>query len=119
MTAQPEAVIQAEILRCSRGDVRLFRNTVGQGWTGQLVSNAAGRVILENARPVRFGLCDGSADLVGWHRGRFLAVEVKSSAGRVSEAQRNFLARVNQAGGIGGVCRSVADLEALLRGPLL
>ena len=121
--SRPEAVIQAELLRCSRGPTRLFRNSVGQGWTGRLLDNSAGRVVLADARPVRFGLCDGSADLIGWHTvggiARFLAVEAKSATGRPSASQTNFLARVTEAGGIAGICRSVDDLETLLRGPLL
>jgi hypothetical protein len=117
---RPESVIQAELHRAAHPlGARLFRNSVGQGWTGKLVSNIGGRVILANARPVRFGLCDGSADLIGWAGdGRFLAVEAKSATGRPSAAQLNFIARVQQAGGIAGICRSVDDLETLLRGPM-
>ncbi|CAB4126869.1 VRR-NUC domain containing protein [uncultured Caudovirales phage] len=119
--SRPEAVIQAEIWRAATPlGATLFRNSVGQGWTGQLVSNVGGRVILENARPVRFGLCDGSSDLIGWTAdGRFLAVEAKSATGRASASQLNFIAQVQKRSGIAGICRSVADLETLLRGPLL
>jgi len=119
VTHRPESHIQADLLRYSRGDTRLFRNHVGQGWTGQLVRREGDLVVLANARPARFGLCEGSADLIGWHAGRFLAVEVKSRSGRASALQTNFIERVREAGGIAGICRSADDLEALLRGGLL
>jgi hypothetical protein len=114
------------LLNCSRGDTRLFRQNVGQGWAGRLVSNQAGRVTLQDARPLIAGLCTGSSDLIGWRSievtadmvGRrlavFAAVEVKSSTGRPTEQQRAFLDAVQDAGGIACVARSVEDAQQAL-----
>jgi hypothetical protein len=114
------------LLNCSRGDTRLFRQNVGQGWAGRLVSNQAGRVTLQDARPLIAGLCTGSSDLIGWRSievtaemvGRrlavFAAVEVKSSTGRPTEQQRAFLAAVQDAGGVACVARSVEDAQRAL-----
>ncbi len=124
-----EAQIQAEILRAlgSRPDVRLFRNSCGVGWSGQLVRRMDNLVTLANARPVRYGLTPGSADLIGWQHitvtpemvGRKLAVftsiEVKAHAtGRLTPEQDNWRRVVSSAGGAAGVARSVAEAAGIL-----
>ena len=100
----------------TRPDVRLFRNSVGS-----LPDPRSGRL-------VTFGLAKGSADLIGWRTititpdmvGRQLAVftsiEVKTPSGRVAPAQQHWLKAVQQAGGVGGVARSVTDAVAILEG---
>ena len=94
--------------------MRLFRNN-----TGVLRD--------QHGRPVSFGLCKGSADLIGWTTRTitpdmvgqqvavFTSIEVKTASGRLTPEQRQWLAAVETAGGIAGVARSVADAEALLR----
>ncbi len=65
---------------------------------------------------VRFGLCPGSADLVGVlaPTGRFFALEVKDPGGKVSEEQSKWMRDVNELGGYADVVRSVDDaVEAL------
>ena len=58
----------------------------------------------------RYGLCVGSADIVGIAPdGRFLAVEVKADKGRVTDAQRLFIEAVQRAGGRAGIARSPDD----------
>jgi len=112
-----EQTIQQHIrLTCSTGDCRLFRNN-----TGTLRD--------QHGRPVQFGLCKGSADLIGWRSititpdmvgqkiAVFTSVEVKSSSGRVKPEQKQWLEAVQAAGGIAGVARSVADAEVLLASP--
>ena len=104
-----EQRIQQEIrIACSRGDTRLFRNN-----TGTLKD--------QNGRPVQFGLCKGSADLIGWKRvtvtpemvgstvAVFASVEVKTASGRLRPEQQQWLEAVQAAGGIAGVARSVDD----------
>ena len=67
-----------------------------------------------SGRLVRYGLCTGSADLIGIsHDGVFLAVEVKTPTGRVSPAQTAFIAAVRRHGGRAGVARSVEDALAI------
>jgi len=110
-----EQTIQQHIrLACSIGTCRLFRNN-----TGTL------RDI--NGRPVSFGLCKGSADLIGWRSvtitpemvgqqiAVFTSIEVKSSSGRVKPEQQQWLNAVQAAGGIAGVARSVGEAMDLLR----
>lgn len=101
-------------LELSRGPVRLWRNNTG--------------VLLDrNGRPVQFGLCKGSSDLIGLrsitigpeHIGQtiaaFVALEVKGPRGRLTAEQEAFLAMVKEMGGLAGVARSVEDAEGLLR----
>ena len=110
-----EQHIQQHIrLACSTGPVRLFRNNTG------VLRDA-------NGRPVQFGLCKGSADLIGWTTRTitadmvgqqvavFTSIEVKALTGRLRPEQKLWLEAVETAGGIAGVARSVQDAEALLR----
>ena len=109
-----EQTIQQEIrLTCSNGDTRLFRNN-----TGTLRD--------QNGRPVQFGLCKGSADLIGWKRvtvtedmvgstvAVFLSIEVKTATGRLRPEQQQWLDAVQAAGGIAGVARSVEDAQQIM-----
>jgi VRR-NUC domain len=61
------------------------------------------------------GVLAGASDLLLWHRGNSFALELKSPGGRLSDAQLEFLARFNDAGGHGasaeGVDRAIACLE--------
>lgn len=104
-----EQRIQQEIrLACSTGPVRLFRNN-----TGTLKD--------QHGRPVQFGLCKGSADLIGWRTitvtpemvgqqvAVFTSIEVKTPTGRLRPEQQQWLEAVQAAGGIAGVARSVED----------
>ncbi len=117
-----EGDLQRDImLAVSKTGARVFRNNTAQGWVGQLVSKVTRQfgfgVILENARPLHAGLCTGSSDLIGWtSTGRFLGIEVKTSKGRVSAEQQNFIDAVNQAGGLAFVARSVDEAVAKLNG---
>lgn len=83
-------------------DVVLWRNSVGVAQT-------------PDGRSQRFGLCPGSADLIGiGPGGRFLAIEVKTPRGRVAPEQARFIDLVRARGGIAGICRSVKDAVALV-----
>ena len=115
MASSPsEHEIQQRIrLACGRGAVRLWRNN-----TGALVD--------QQGRFVRFGLCKGSSDLIGLRSleitpemvgkrlAQFVALEVKTESGTVSTEQRAFLRLVQQLGGLGAVCRSIAQAQAVL-----
>jgi hypothetical protein len=109
-----EQQIQQHIrLTCSTGSTRLFRNN-----TGTLRD--------QHGRPVSFGLCKGSADLIGWRTvtitqemvgqqvAVFTSIEVKAASGRLRPEQRQWLDAVQAAGGVAGVARSVDDALALL-----
>jgi hypothetical protein len=113
MKQSEQAIQQAIRLELSRGDCRLWRNNSG--------------VLLDRqGRPVTFGLCKGSSDLIGLrtitigpeHVGQtvavFAAIEVKSQNGRTTPEQAAFLAQVQQMGGLAGVARSVEEAAAIL-----
>ena len=108
-----EQRIQQEIrLAISHGDTKVFRNNTGT------LKDA-------NGRPVQFGLCKGSADLIGWRTvtvtpdmvgqriAVFLSIEVKTPTGRLRPEQQQWLDAVQAAGGIAGVARSVEDAQRL------
>jgi hypothetical protein len=108
-----EQRIQQEIrLAISHGDIKVFRNN-----TGTLRD--------QHGRPVQFGLCKGSADLIGWRTvtvtpemvgqriAVFTSIEVKTPTGRLRPEQQQWLDAVQAAGGIAGVARSVEDAQRL------
>lgn len=69
-------------------------------------------------RFMRFGFL-GCSDIIGQLKdGRFLAVECKSSVGKPTEPQTDFLELVRSTGGLAGIARSIDDAEKLLIAPL-
>jgi hypothetical protein len=100
-------------LALSKGPTRLWRNN-----TGCLKD--------QQGRPVRFGLCEGSADLIGYTTVEvtpdmvgqriavFTAVEVKAERGRPTPQQTAFIEHVRQAGGRAGIARSIEDAERIV-----
>ena len=99
-----EAYVQNKIrLAVGSGDVRLFRNN-----TGALLDM--------QGRLVKFGLCKGSSDLIGFRSititpdmvgqkiAVFSAIEVKDK-GKVTVDQKNFINIINNAGGYAGVAK--------------
>lgn len=58
----------------------------------------------------------GVPDIIGClpPHGKMVAIEVKGSRGRVTDAQREWLARYEAAGAVTGVVRSVEDVIELL-----
>lgn len=78
--------------------------------------NNCGVAQLRGGHSVRFGVgSPGGSDLIGLDRnGRFLALEIKTPAGRLSTEQRRFGELVSARGGLYLVLRSVDDARALL-----
>lgn len=109
-----EANVLRTVQAIGTGAVRLFRNAVG-GVCDQRTGNW-----------IRYGLCEGSSDLIGWQSieitpemvGRrvavFVALECKSETGRATPEQERFVAAVNAAGGIGAIVRSADEARASL-----
>lgn len=110
-------------IAASRIGAVLFRNNTGQGWSGNARRIDPRSVLIEDARPIHFGLIKGSSDLIGFKSvvitpdflGRtvavFVAIEVKTARGRLTPEQDNFLQQVRRAGGIAFVARSIEDVE--------
>lgn len=94
----------------------VFRNNTGQAWMGnKVVRNKDGSITMHEPRPVTFGLCTGSSDLIGWTEdGKFLAIEVKRPGKNPTPEQANFLDAVLKAGGVAGVARSPEDVREIL-----
>jgi hypothetical protein len=114
MARSDEQRIQNDIrLEFGSGPARLWRNNTGA------LKDSTGRL-------VRYGLCQGSSDIIGLrtrvitendlgHRfAQFVAIEVKDR-GRPTAEQEAFIQMVLQAGGLAGVAHSVEDARAILR----
>ena len=108
-----EAYVQNKIrLAVGSGEVRLFRNN-----TGALLDM--------QGRLVKFGLCKGSSDLIGFRSititpdmvgqkiAVFTAIEVKDK-GKATVEQKNFINIINNAGGYAGVAKNVNDAKKIL-----
>lgn len=103
------------LLALSQAGCTVWRQETAGAWVGKVVYQQGQEVTLRHARHIVFGLCVGSADVIGIAPdGQFLAVEVKLPRGRVSHEQRQFLDAVTAAGGVAGVARSVEDAVGLL-----
>jgi hypothetical protein len=124
----PEQIVSSEIAAAigARPGLRIWRNNTGTAY--QPISDA-GRVALQRLmrtpgmlRPVNYGLT-GSTDYIGLAAakcpacgtgpvGRFVALEVKSLKGTLSEQQRRFGVMVQSLGGIWIPARSAEEARA-------
>lgn len=111
-----EASVVAEVrLAWSNTGNRIFRNNVGQLYD-------------RDGRIVRYGLCVGSSDLIGWRKvtitpdmvgqtiAQFAALECKRKGGQPTGQQVRFLKVVEEAGGIAAIVTSADEALALLEG---
>lgn len=124
-TPQSEAsILRVLLVAASDLGARLFRNSRGVERIAQKDCKSCQRF----GRVVSYGLHNGAPDLVGWlpvtvtpemvgtKLAVFVGIEAKrETGGTVSEAQARFLAALQDAGALAGVCRSVVDLEAVLQ----
>jgi hypothetical protein len=111
------ALLQRIRLKATELGWRLLRNNIGLGWGGKPCVPC-----MQRLTRIRYGLCVGSSDLIGWRPvkitqqmvGRtlavFLAIEAKTPTGYTTPDQEAFLKAVNEAGGDGRVIRNEADL---------
>lgn len=101
---ESDALRAIRLALCSIHGVVVWRNNVG----------------VDPMRGVRYGLCRGSADLIGIATradgvGVFVAIEVKSSTGKTTPEQDLFLQLVRSRGGIATVCRSASEAVTYVR----
>lgn len=79
--------------------------------------NNTGALRDKNGRLVRYGLVNGSSDIIGiMPGGVFLAIEVKYGRDTVKENQLSFIDAVKKQGGIAGIARSVEDAIKIIEG---
>ena len=114
--SKSETEIQRESLaRANEMDgVQMYRNNTGALKVG--------------SRFVKFGLCKGSSDLIGYTEREitadmigstvavFTAIEMKKPGGKTTFEQVEFGDKVMKAGGIFGVAESVEDTIDILEG---
>lgn len=107
----------AIMIALSSAGCTVWRQNVGTGWQGKMSRTATGRIIIDDPRPLHAGLSVGSSDIIGMMPdGRFLAVEVKTSTGRVTAEQQRFIEAVIRKGGAAGVARCVEDALRIISG---
>lgn len=89
---------ESEITKAILAYLRASGIVVWKNWSGPMT-------------PIR-----GISDILGVipPTGRFLAVEVKTPAGKLTEHQLRFLAAVREAGGVAAVVRSVYEAVELI-----
>lgn len=98
-----EHVIQNKIREALSPYAVIFRANVGSGVT-------------YDGRHFDTGLPKGFSDLFGFRKsdGKAIFIEVKTSSGRVSPQQKNFIERMKECGAVAGVCRSPEEAVALI-----
>lgn len=113
-----ETDIQQQIrLALSESGCKIFRNNCG-------------KLQDKHGRWVSFGVASpGGSDLIGWTPTTvtadmvgskiaiFTAIEVKTTTGRISPQQLNFIDRVRLDGGIAGVARTVSEAIKITNQP--
>lgn len=135
-----EGIVQREIwLELGSKDCRLFRLNTGRAWLSNLGPRGVhrlkdGSVHVEAARSIAMGFArpngdpvTGTSDLIGWTPvvvtpemvgqtlAVFTAVETKrTSGGRASDDQKDFIRQVVECGGIAGVANSADAAQAIL-----
>lgn len=93
----------------------LCRTHPAVAWAARINSGA---YKTPDGRFIRFGFV-GCSDIIGQMRdGSFLALEVKSQSGAITEDQQAFIDRVRKNGGCAGLVRSVDDAIATIKGYL-
>lgn len=120
-----ETTIQAGVrLLWSKLGGRVFRNNVGEAWLGQSFRERDGSIRIANPVRVKYGLCVGSSDLIGWKPvtitpnmvgmriAQFVALEVKRPGQKLRPEQQSFLEATIKAGGCGWVVSGDQDTRA-------
>ena len=106
---RPEQIVQRAVC-----DYLWLRAKPGVVWWH--TPNGGKRSKREGAELKRQGVLAGVSDLILLHDGNFFALELKAPKGRPSDAQREFLNGVNDAGGYSayavGVDRAIEVLKA-------
>jgi hypothetical protein len=131
-------VLRSAWLAVASVGATMFRINTGKAWLsggGEPYRLKDGSVVVPNARPIALGFADpkgdpieGTSDLGGWTTivvtpemvgqkvAVFTVIETKESGGgRKRTAQKNFIARVIAAGGIGGFASSAEAAVEIIK----
>jgi hypothetical protein len=97
--------IQNEIRLALADTCVMFRINVGKGYT-------------PDGRYFDTGVSKGFSDLFGVRKadGKAVFIEVKTTKGRPTDQQKNFLDNMRKYGAIAGVCRSPEEAVKLVKG---
>lgn len=100
-----EHLIQNQIRAALAPYCVIFRMNVGAAYTA-------------DGRYFQTGVPAGFSDLFGFRKsdGRAVFIEVKTSKGRASEAQKHFIKQMNDSGAVAGICRSPEEAIELIGG---
>jgi hypothetical protein len=138
-----ESTVESHIrLDAPKIGVDLWRNNVGVAWYGKTTHLKDGSILIENPRPVRYGLCNESkkqnesvksSDWIGitpthigmQHLGQtlgvFTAIEVKHSDIKFNTNDKHYLAQrkfhdiVLKSGGYAGFANSVETFREIVK----
>lgn len=106
-------ILKHVMLAASESGVTVFRNNVGIAFQ-------------PNGQVIKYGLCKGSSDLIGWRPititqnmvgttlAQFVAIETKTTKGRATPEQLNFLNQLAKSGGAAILTTSAADTKQQL-----
>jgi len=107
-----------------RDVLRTVMLAVPEIWPGARVfRNNVGIAEFKGGQKVRYGLCNGSSDLIGWiprvvdatmlgaTLAQFLAIECKRPGKDATANQARFLAAVERAGGLAVVAHGREDIQ--------
>ncbi|PHS13446.1 MAG: VRR-NUC domain-containing protein [Blastopirellula sp.] len=125
--ANRETGIQNRILLAlSEAGCTVWRNETAGAWVGQILHKTGSQVTLKNARLLKLGLCKGSSDVIGIRPvlitqemvgktiGQFIAPEIKTKDGKLSDDQVKFCRAVIKAGGRAGPATSPDEALKLI-----
>jgi len=56
----------------------------------------------------------GIPDLIICHKGRFVAIELKTKVGKVKRIQQYVIAKIDEAHGVARVCRSLDEVKEVM-----
>jgi len=110
-------LMRAIMVALSENGCTAWRNNTGNGYQGKVIHRSGQQVTLAESRVIVFGLCVGSADIIGIRHsdGKFIAIEVKTGKGKTTREQERFIFHVQHCGGIAGVARSVDDALKIIQ----
>ena len=138
MRERESPIMRLAWLAMVKAGAKIWRNNVGIGLQGEqhTIRNASpssglrvGDVVIRSPRWIRFGLCEGSSDLIGYLPTKitpemvgttvavFVAAEAKAMGGNTNKNQRAYIDAVRADGGIAFTFRSEAEALQNLRVP--